>query len=62
MKIGLFAVVSGRVGGMAVMKAFAENAERVSGHGLADEAIAAASRVGLTNERITKQTMKANQV
>jgi probable F420-dependent oxidoreductase len=29
MKIGLFAVVSGRVGGMAVMKAFAENAERV---------------------------------
>ena len=29
MKVGLFAVVSGRVGGMAVMKAFAENAERV---------------------------------
>jgi probable F420-dependent oxidoreductase len=29
MKIGLFAVVSGRVGGMAVMKAFAENAERL---------------------------------
>ncbi len=29
MKVGLFAIVSGRVGGMAVMKAFAENAERV---------------------------------
>ena len=29
MKVGLLAVVSGRVGGMAVMKAFAENAERV---------------------------------
>ena len=29
MKVGLFAVVSGRVGGMAVMKAFAESAERV---------------------------------
>lgn len=29
MKVGLFAVVSGRVGGMAVMKAFAETAERV---------------------------------
>ena len=28
MKIGLFAVVSGRVGGMAVMKALAQNAER----------------------------------
>ena len=29
MKIGLFAVVAGRVGGMAVMKAFAQNAERL---------------------------------
>ena len=29
MKVGLFAVVAGRVGGMAVMKAFAQNAERV---------------------------------
>ena len=28
MKIGLFAVVSGRVGGMAVMKALAQSAER----------------------------------
>lgn len=28
MKVGLFAVVSGRVGGMALMKAFAQNAER----------------------------------
>lgn len=29
MKVGLFTVVSGRAGGMAVMKAFAESAERV---------------------------------
>ena len=44
------------------IRAFTENAERLSGHGLEDEVIAAASRIGLSNERITKQEAKAHQV
>jgi hypothetical protein len=44
------------------IRTFAENAERLSGQGLEHEVIAAAGRVGLSNERITKQTVKAGQV
>ncbi len=44
------------------IRTFAESAGRLSDHGLENEVIAAASRVGLSNERITKQTVKARQV
>ena len=44
------------------IRAFAESAGRLSDQGLEHEIIAAASRVGLSNERITKQTAKARQV
>ncbi|TAL11171.1 MAG: DUF4384 domain-containing protein [Nitrospirae bacterium] len=44
------------------IKAFAENAELLSGQGIDHEVVAAASRIGLTNERITRQTVKGNQV
>jgi hypothetical protein len=44
------------------IKAFAENAPLLTGQGLDHEVVAAASRVGLKNERITKQTGKGNQV
>jgi hypothetical protein len=44
------------------IKTFTENAERLTGQGLDHEVVAAASRVGLKNERITKQTVKGNQV
>ena len=44
------------------IKAFAENAERLGSLGLEHEVIAAASRVGLSNERITKQGVKDHQV
>lgn len=44
------------------IKAFAESTDQLGGRGLEPEVVAAASRVGLGNERITKQEVKSNQV
>ena len=44
------------------IKTFAEHAERAGGRALEPEVVAAASRVGLSNERIVKQEVKSHQV
>lgn len=56
------ALALARESALQKIRTFAENAERLSGHGLEDEVIAAASRVGLSNERITRQEVKGKQV
>ena len=56
------ALAIAREAALQKIRAFAENAGRLSGQGLEHEVIAAASRVGLINERITRQTVKGQQV
>ncbi len=54
------ALALARESALKKIKSFAESA--ASSRGLEPEVMAAASRVGLSNERITKQEVKANQV
>lgn len=56
------ALALAREAALKKIKSFAESADQVGGRGLEPEVVAAASRVGLGNERITRQEVKANQV
>lgn len=56
------ALALAREAALKKIKAFTENADKLGTRGLEPEVVAAASRVGLSNERITKQTVKAKQV
>ncbi len=56
------ALALAREAALKKIKAFAESADQGGGHGLEPEVVAAASRVGLSNERITRQEVKAHQV
>ncbi|HEX9284591.1 MAG TPA: DUF4384 domain-containing protein [Nitrospirales bacterium] len=56
------ALALAREAALQKIKAFAESADRLGGRGLEHEVMAAASRVGLSNERITKQEVRAHQV
>ncbi len=56
------ALALAREAALKKIKAFTENADKLGTRGLEPEVVAAASRVGLSNERITKQEVKANQV
>jgi hypothetical protein len=55
------ALALAREAALKKIKAYTE-AERLGTRGLEPEVVAAAGRVGLSNERITKQEVKANQV
>lgn len=56
------ALALAREAALKKIKAFTENADKLGTRGLEPEVVAAASRVGLSNERITKQEVKSNQV
>lgn len=56
------ALALAREAALKKIKAFTESADKLGTRGLEPEVMAAASRVGLSNERITKQEVKANQV
>ena len=56
------ALALAREAALKKIKAFAESTDQLGGRGLEPEVVAAASRVGLGNERITKQEVKSNQV
>ena len=56
------ALALAREAALKKIKTFAESADKLGGRGLEPEVVAAASRVGLGNERITKQEVKSNQV
>src|SRR3989338_4196970 len=56
------ALALAREAALKKIKAFAESADQGGGRGLEPEVVAAASRVGLSNERITKQEVKSSQV
>jgi hypothetical protein len=56
------ALALAREAALQKIKAFAESADRLGSRGLEHEVMAAASRVGLSNERITKQEVRAHQV
>lgn len=56
------ALALAREAALKKIKAFTEHADRLGTRGMEPEVVAAASRVGLSNERITKQEVKANQV
>ena len=56
------ALALARESALQKIKAFAESADRLGSRGLEHDVVAAASRVGLSNERITKQEVRAHQV
>jgi hypothetical protein len=56
------ALALAREAALKKIKAFAESADQGGGRGLEPEVVAAASRVGLGNERIIKQEVKSSQV
>lgn len=56
------ALALAREAALKKIKAFTEHADKLGTRGMEPEVVAAASRVGLSNERITKQEVKANQV
>jgi len=56
------ALALAREAALKKIKAYTENADRLGNRGLDPEVVAAASRVGLSNERIIKQEVKASQV
>ena len=56
------ALALAREAALKKIKAFTEHADKLGATGLEPEVVAAASRVGLRDERITKQEVKANQV
>ena len=56
------ALALAREAALKKIKAFTESADKLGAHGMEPEVMAAAGRVGLSNERITKQAVKANQV
>ena len=56
------ALALAREAALKKIKAFTESADKLGARGMEPEVVAAASRVGLSNERITKQEVKASQV
>jgi hypothetical protein len=56
------ALALAREAALKKIKAFAESTDQGGGRGLEPEVVAAASRVGLGNERIIKQEVKSSQV
>jgi len=56
------ALALAREAALKKIKAYTEHADRLGNRVLEPEVVAAASRVGLSNERIIKQEVKANQV
>jgi len=56
------ALALAREAALKKIKAFTEHADKLGTRGMEPEVVAAASRVGLSNERITKQEVKASQV